>query len=99
MLKIKKILFSILVIFLFNNNEAFSLPENNTDNEWNWLKNNPFLVASHRNKKVRKISRQQEELNYSFLFLEYLKEQTGFKYKAFFYNNKKEKILLKELII
>ena len=30
------------------------------------------------------------------MFLEYLKEQTGFKYKAFFYNNKKEKILLKE---
>lgn len=44
-------------------------------------RNNPYLVASFRNQRVRSITRQEEKKNYSFVFFEtFIKDsQQGFK--------------------
>ena len=58
-------------------------------------KNNPFLVAQHRNKKVRRISRIEEKDNYDFLFVESVKTDTGMTYNGFHYSTEsKEKNLV-----
>ena len=38
-------------------------------------KNNPFLVAQHRNKKVRKVSKEQQQLPYVYIFTEMFKKE------------------------
>jgi ribonuclease HI len=59
-------------------------------------KNNPFLVAQLRNKKVRRISRTEEKENYDFLFVEVLRGEHDTTYNGFYYDqNKKERVLLK----
>ena len=60
-------------------------------------KNNPFLVSQHRNRKVRKITKGELQHNYQHLFIEVLKHsESTVLFKGFFYNEKKEKILLNE---
>lgn len=55
-------------------------------------KNNPFLVANVRNKKVRRLMKDEISLNYDFLFTEiFTKEDTTF-LKSYHYNPKKELI-------
>lgn len=63
-------------------------------------KNNPFLVANYRNKKARKISRAEQQLNYQHLFIEILREtEDEFILKGFFYHtqDKKELILTEKI--
>lgn len=48
-------------------------------------KNNPYLVAPYRNKKVRKISKQEEVKDYHYLYIEAYKEQDKLIHRGFFY--------------
>ncbi len=59
-------------------------------------KNNPFLVAPVRNKKVRKISKQEQLDNYEYLFIETHVNDHSVTLKAFHYDVNKEKSLLTE---
>lgn len=59
-------------------------------------KNNPFLVAPVRNKKVRKCSRQEQLDNYEYLFIETYINNDTMSLKAFHYDQNKQKTLLTE---
>lgn len=49
-------------------------------------KNNPFLVAQHRNKKVRKVSRLEQQKDYKYLFIETFIEEDKTIYRSFIYD-------------
>ena len=59
-------------------------------------KNNPFLVAPIRNKKVRKFARQEQLDNYEYLFIETHINDSTVSFKAFHYDQNKNKQLLTE---
>jgi ribonuclease HI len=59
-------------------------------------KNNPYLVASVRNKKVRKFSKQEQIDNYEYLFIETHIQNDIMSFKAFHYDQNKNKSLLTE---
>lgn len=59
-------------------------------------KNNPYLVAPVRNKKVRKFSKQEQQDNYEYLFIETHIDNNTMSFKAFHYDQNKEKSLLTE---
>jgi len=52
-------------------------------------KNNPYLVAPTRNKKVRKVSRAEELKDYQFLYIETFKDSESITYRSFLYDNKR----------
>lgn len=62
-------------------------------------KNNPFLVAQHRNKKVRKVSRHEEQKDYKYLFIETFVEEDKTIYRSFVYNKHHELEGIKEKIL
>lgn len=62
----------------------------------NHNKVNPFLVAQVRNKKIRKISREEQKENYHYLFNEVFNVGEKTIVRSFFYNNKNEIILKKD---
>ncbi len=62
----------------------------------NHNKVNPFLVAQVRNKKIRKISREEQKENYHYLFNEVFTVGENTVVRSFFYNNKNEVILKKD---
>lgn len=49
-------------------------------------KNNPFLVANLRNKKVRKVSREQQHQTYDFLFTEFFSQNDNMIIRHFHYD-------------
>lgn len=57
---------------------------------------NPFLVAQVRNKKVRKISREEQNKGYSYLFHEVFAIDGNTHVRAFFYDNLSELKFTKE---
>lgn len=61
-------------------------------------KNNPFLVAPVRNKKIRKFSKQEQLDNYEYLFIETYIHNDMVSLKAFHYNQSREKSLLSETL-
>lgn len=50
-------------------------------------KNNPFLVAPIRNKKIRKISREQQRDSFDYLYFETFKQKEKLIIKSFNYDN------------
>jgi ribonuclease HI len=60
-------------------------------------KNNPFLVAPIRNKKIRKTAKIEQLDNYEFIFIESFKDEKKTTFKSFHYDEKKNKKLLNEI--
>lgn len=59
-------------------------------------KNNPYLVAPVRNKKVRKFSKQEQLDNYEYLFIETHIQDKTMSFKSFHYDQDKNKTLFTE---
>lgn len=59
-------------------------------------KNNPYLVAPLRNKRVRRFSRQEQLDNYEYLFIETHIHEDTMSFKAFHYDQNRNKSLLTE---
>lgn len=59
-------------------------------------KNNPFLVANVRNKKVRRVSKQEAKQEYCFLFNEIFSDNDFLHIKSFLYNNNEKSLLKSE---
>lgn len=64
------------------------------------FKNNPFLVAHVRNRKIRRISKVQEVDNYDFLFIEAVSKDEHVVLSGFYYDKEEQqKILLHQSIV
>lgn len=57
-------------------------------------KNNPFIVAPVRNKKIRKFAKQEQLDNYEYLYIETYVQHDVVTFKAFHYDQEKNKTLL-----
>lgn len=60
---------------------------------------NPFLVAPVRNRKIRKISREEQKDDYHYLFNEVFNLEENTIVRSFFYNNQNEILLKKEYVV
>ena len=57
-------------------------------------KNNPFLVAHVRNRKIRRISKTQETDTYDYLFIEAVNKEDNVVLSGFYYDKEEQKKIL-----